>query len=152
MKHMVLTGLLGAAILAGAGLVNAQDHKGHHGPRFDFDEVDANADGQLTRDELMAHQKARFQRFDSNGDGLVSADEMRASMRAEANAKIDARITKMMERQDANKDGFIGDDEIKPRGAGRMFKKIDADGDGMISRAEFDAMQQMRAERMKDKG
>lgn len=151
MKHIVITGLLSAAIVAGASLANAQDHKGPHGPRFDFDEVDSNGDGQLTPDELMAHHKARFQRFDTNGDGLVSADEMRSVMRTEANAKIDARITKMMERQDANKDGFIGDDEIKLHRAGRMFKHVDTDGDGMISRAEFDAMQKMRAERMKNK-
>ena len=78
-----------------------------------FDAIDANRDGQLTRDELRAarghRMRAGFVRsLDQDRDGKVS--------KAEALAKAEERFN----RADLNRDGFLTADELasaRPRGA-----------------------------------
>ena len=65
----------------------------------------------------------------AQGDGVTT--------RAEAQAKAQARFTRM----DANKDGKLDQADRAARRAA-MFDRIDADKNGQISRAEFDAMHQ----------
>ncbi|MGV6818896.1 MAG: EF-hand domain-containing protein [Parvularcula sp.] len=55
-------------------------HPGHPQPMWD--EVDADQDGRLSRDEMSANAARRFDRADTNGDGQVTRDEMRAQMEA----------------------------------------------------------------------
>lgn len=99
-----------------------------------FQELDANGDGQLTREEMEAHRAQRFSQSDTNGDGQLSIDEARAAAQQRAND----RVAKMFERHDANQDGFLSQDELpKPRRAGKMFDRIDADNSGTISEQEF---------------
>jgi hypothetical protein len=43
-----------------------------------FARADANGDGIVTRDEVEAQTRERFQRLDADGDGEVTRDEMRA--------------------------------------------------------------------------
>lgn len=50
----------------------------HHDPRKMFAEADANHDGKLTLDELLAFRLAKFDKIDTNHDGIISPDEMRA--------------------------------------------------------------------------
>ena len=155
MKYAVLMGTLSVAIVAGATLVDAQGNgtgqMGQKGPKFNFEEVDTNGDGLMTQDEMAAFHKARYEKMDQNGDKMISADEMRTAMQAQANARIEKRITRMMERHDANGDGLVGPDELKPPRADKMLKRVDTDGDGAISRAEFDAMKDRRGKN-KNKG
>lgn len=106
-----------------------------------FQELDANGDGQLTKEEMEAHRTKQFTEADTNGDGKLSVEEMQAA----AQKKTNERLTKMFERQDANKDGFLSDDELpKPSRAGKMFDRIDADNSGTISEQEYaDAKERM---------
>ncbi|MES0861754.1 calcium-binding protein [Ruegeria sp. SCPT10] len=99
-----------------------------------FQELDANGDGQITKDEMTAHRNARFATADTDGDGQLSVDEMQAA----AQQRSSDRVTKMFEKHDANGDGFLSDDELpKPRRADKMFDRIDADDSGGISEQEF---------------
>jgi hypothetical protein len=43
-----------------------------------FGRADADGDGVITRAEVEAQTRTRFERQDTNGDGVVSADEVRA--------------------------------------------------------------------------
>jgi Ca2+-binding EF-hand superfamily protein len=60
-----------------------------------FDMIDANKDGQLTRNELQAFQKAN--KTDQDGDGNIS--------RAEAEKK--PHLAKNFDQMDTNKDGVL---------------------------------------------
>ena len=64
---------------------------------------DSNGDGQLTRDEVLAHSRTRFDRLDANGDGLVSPDE------------YGARLVNMFARMDTNGNGILEGDELPRR-------------------------------------
>ena len=150
MKHAVLTGILSVAIVTGAGFALANE-EGQHGPRLKFEELDANQDGELTKDEMKAHRKTQFMKMDTDNDGQVSEAELRAGMSERAEKKMERRIGYMMDRHDTNNDGKLSADEFEPRKGGRMFDRIDSDGNGTISRVEFDAMKAKMAER-KNKG
>ncbi|MGL6261433.1 hypothetical protein [Vibrio sp. WXL103] len=41
-----------------------------------FDELDANGDGQLSRDEVKGPLAEHFDSLDANGDGFLSQDEL----------------------------------------------------------------------------
>ncbi|MBN8552285.1 MAG: EF-hand domain-containing protein [Caulobacterales bacterium] len=75
--------------------------------------ADADGDSRISQAEFVAAAMQRFDSGDANRDGTVTAEEMRAGM--------EARRT---ERR------------------GEMFARMDANGDGAISRAEFDARPQ----------
>ena len=99
-----------------------------------FQELDANGDGQVTKDEMLAHRNQRFTDADANGDGQLSVEEMQAAVQK----KTSDRIASMFEEHDANNDGFLTTDELpKPRRADKMFDRIDANDDGTISEQEF---------------
>jgi Ca2+-binding EF-hand superfamily protein len=73
-----------------------------------FDQVDADHDGFLTKDELRAAHKAQrqahFAKIDTDGDGRISLAE------AQANAP---RLAANFDAVDANHDGFVTKDELR---------------------------------------
>lgn len=79
--------------------------------------ADADGDGRISQAEFVAGALARFDSRDANRDGTIAAEEARSAMEAR--------------RTERRNQAFAG---------------IDANGDGVISRTEFDA----RAERRGD--
>lgn len=71
-----------------------------------FASIDANRDGQLSRDEMKAaHQARKAERFaarDANGDGSLSKAEVEGS-----------KLAKHFARIDANGDGSLTPEEMK---------------------------------------
>lgn len=163
---------LGAAVLAGPAL--ARGDNGHGGPRAmpSFEQLDTNGDGSLTMDEFEAPAKERFAAADTNGDGALSAEEldaarpqgrhmrgdgprfgrmmpgMRGGDRAEMTPEMrQERATQMIEHLDDNGDGLLSAEELAAGpNPDRIFAKMDADGNGAISKAEFDAAKAKFAE------
>lgn len=79
--------------------------------------ADTDGDGRVSQAEFVGRRVQRLTAADANSDGSVTPDEMRV-----------ARQARMAARADAG------------------FDRMDADDDGAISRAEFDARREARAQ------
>ncbi|MGB2817109.1 MAG: EF-hand domain-containing protein [Burkholderiaceae bacterium] len=117
----------------GNGLVSREEAKNFPMLAQNFDAIDANKDGQLSRDEMRAYHEAHrgegWARLDTNKDGMVSREEAKAAPRLSAN----------FDALDANKDGQLSQDELRSAWAGRNHRhgaRMDTNGDGLISRDE----------------
>ena len=170
----------GAAVLAAGacGFAQAQDGPQERGDRHGIFQSDANSDGVLTRAEFDAGRTALFARLDADHNGQLTRDEMHAErgergehrgrrgghrggmhQLASADANNDGNITReeflarpneMFQRLDTNNDGVISADERPQRGErggpGRERGErsdrphFDSDNNGTLSRAEFAAM------------
>lgn len=85
--------------------------------------VDTNGDGLISKAENRAMVEARFARMDADKDGTVEAGEGRKGM---GEGKRGGKWKRGAERRG-------------PGGPAMAMKKADTNGDGAISRAEFDA-------------
>lgn len=146
-KPMTLTAVAVAGAIGLAALIPAfaaNDNHGQmraHGPAAFFEKMDADGDGKVTAEEMTAARAAEFTAADTNGDGFLSKDEILAKAREHAQARMEMRADKMIERGDADGDGKISlaeADQHPPME--RMLARLDTDGDGAISMDELKAM------------
>ena len=80
MNSKLIAAIAAASVLGSATWVAASgdDHGHRKGPKFSIEEMDTNGDQMISKDEIAAHAKARFDQVDTNDDGKLSADEMAA--------------------------------------------------------------------------
>ena len=151
--------------------------KGHPGMmKEQLTNLDADGDGTVSEAEVKAHRDTMFAAMDANSDGKLTQDEMTAhheAMRAEMETKS---VDRMFETFDANKDGLISRDEVvagkeakraemqarraeredargeKADFKGKHFSRMDKDGDGSISKDEFEGQPMMMFERFDEDG
>jgi len=119
---------LAAALLLGAGVAGAMppDGKKPHGAfrahaEQAFDRLDTNEDGAISRAEFQAGVEDRFERLDANGDGAIDASEIAESEAAKARAQ---------------------------KRAERFLARYGAEAGGTVSRADFEAKEMARFERL----
>ena len=128
-------------VICASGAVAKPDHARSS---VTFEQLDADNDGSISRDEMEGMAQRRFNAADSNGDGKITVDELEAlaASRARTNAE------KIMTRLDKNDDGMLEESEL-PGGkrSGRRFDRMDTDGDGAISKAEYEAAREHMAKR-----
>ncbi|QDL90738.1 hypothetical protein FDP22_02395 [Paroceanicella profunda] len=141
-------------LAAGAASSGGAGPQGHgpsgHGPAM-FMKMDADGDGTVTRAEVDAFRKARFDAADANHDGEITRDELVASMtqRLEQERldrekrRAEGMADRMMARADGNGDGVISAGEPPATFEDMMFRRFDTDGDGTISAQEAEAGQRM---------
>ena len=173
---------LGATLLMGAAAPASYAAPDRHGPRpgperammmdrmfiYLLKNADANKDGKITKDELVAWEENLFSQIDANKDGSITPGELRTYQKA----KMEEWHNKMREaRADADappppppgpdgkgpdgkgpdhkgphghRDG-MGPDRKGPAHGGpggmeaRLFRMIDTDENGQISKAEASA-------------
>ncbi|MGD2132575.1 MAG: hypothetical protein PVI23_07260 [Maricaulaceae bacterium] len=119
--------LAGAAALAFVATpAGAQDFAGRM-----FERMDANSDGYIDAGELGARRVAMFDQADANDDDVLTAAEIEGF---EPQGRFGGG--QGGGRPDGGRFGGPGADG--PRGA-MMFQAADADGNGEITRAEFEA-------------
>lgn len=97
--------------------------------------IDTNGDGKISKAENRAAAEARFARMDRDGDGTIVAGE-----RGMGKGKWKRGEGKHMGRPGGGKSPAMA------------MKGIDTDGDGVITRAEFDAHSAKRFARLDTNG
>lgn len=84
---------------------------------------------------------------DKNKDGKLD-DAERAAMRAAHKADREAHRAQMLSKYDGNRDGKLDDAErakVRAERVDEHFRQLDSNGDGVISKAEFQAQAAARA-------
>jgi EF-hand domain pair len=102
------------------------------GPNALLLKYDANHDGTLTRDELIAGLKKEFAALDTNHDGCLTPDQVDAINQA----RIAADRSTATPLQDWNQDGCVDYREYSAA-AYSLFDELDRNGDGEVTPDEF---------------
>lgn len=164
------TGLGAAAALAGSNIANDSsgktvsnscppanwtaldvDHDGYAtkdevkrvAPCIDFDAVDANVDGSISRVEFLDFQEARTNGQSQNG--TENGPEKNASQNTGTAGGGECPADKWT-ALDLDHDGYATKDEVKKAAPCIDFDAVDTNGDGSISRVEFLSFQEAKAQ------
>ncbi|MET3648985.1 EF-hand domain-containing protein [Phyllobacterium ifriqiyense] len=100
-------------------------------------QLDANNDSAVSRDEMLAARAKLFARLDFNGDGLIDQDEIEGfrDVIMDRAVAMQAFVGNQMRRLDTGGDGTVSPDEFRVRPV--LFDLADRDGDGKLTGAEF---------------
>lgn len=135
--------LAGAAFAQGGG---PRDGAGLFGT--DFESLDREARGHVTLDDLAALRAERAEAIDRDGDGVISRAELEAHFADRMGARIEVRAARaasalLSRMEGAGEDGIAVADfaaAARPMAQlGEAFARADLDGDGRLTRAEWEA-------------
>lgn len=114
-------------------------------------QADTNSDGDLDRDELAAiDPKADFEDImkarDADGDGVLSTDEL---PKGAFSPMLFEQLLNAQEYRDATPEARAADNA---KAIDQLFAQADVDGDGMLSKDEWDAERALNMSRYADGG
>ena len=114
-------------------------------------QADTNGDGDLDRDELAAiDPKADFEDIikahDADGDGILSTDEL---PKGAFSPMLFEQLLNAQEYRDATPEARAADNA---KAVAQLFARADIDGDGVLSRDEWDAERALNMSRYADGG
>ena len=108
----VIAGLLSVSAALIAGLAGADIKSDHTTKSMMYaKQLDTNADGAISLDELTALQDLRFAKIDQNSNALIDRNES------------NARLVAMFARMDRDGDGLLRDDELPRKGYGKKHHR-----------------------------
>lgn len=141
MRKMLFAAAGLVALAGAAGFAFAQNAPPERDGRHGIFQSDTNSDGVLTRQEFDAGRAADFIRLDADHNGQLTREEMRADRGERGEHRRGRRGGHRGEGMhrlasaDANNDGNITREEFLAR-PNEMFQRLDANNDGVISTAE----------------
>lgn len=152
MKKLTIAALVTVIVGSAAYTAMAQHQRGLGDSMVEA--VDANQDGNISKDEITAHRAEKFTSADSNGDNLITAEEFEAFAIAERERKQAERRARMFAKLDADGDGYVTAEEhaAADKRMDRMFERVDTDGDGVITEAEREAAKEKMKNRRGKRG
>jgi len=106
---------------------------------------DANNDGVVDRDEFRGKDE-HFDKIDADGDGQLTKEECKAAKKT----RRGEHGKKRFEKRDTNSNGVIDRDEFG--GKDERFAKMDADGNGELTREEIKAAHKARRAQRGERG
>jgi len=123
--------------------------KSKGGPKFDFSTIDADGNGEITQAEVTAFEASQFASTDANNDGQLSSEEILAKLSAmrdgELSERAEKRVSRMISHLDENDDGTISlEEQQASERLTKMFERIDRDDSGTISQEEADMAKEKR--------
>ncbi len=112
--------------------------------------ADADQDGRISKSEFMAAANDRFINTDTNGDALISEDERKAHREVRRSNFQQKRFDQF----DQNGDGVITRSEYEAQSENRSERRKmrrDVNKDGQVDRADRDEFREKMRERRKDR-
>lgn len=156
--NILIVGFAASGILVGTALTAAADggrkgghwNKGHHGgwgmmaDPISFEQLDADGNGEISKEEFDARHSAWIKAVDANGDGMLQKEELEAHVMDQVQAMVEKKSELMFNRLDSDGDGAVSDVELqekmgKSRNDDRMFNRLDSDDSGSVSAEEFES-------------
>ena len=149
---MKIVGKLIAGIFLLSFSATAAVQAGEVSPKFAA--VDADKDGKLSKDEIVASAKKKadkkaeelFKKLDTNGDASLTKDELK-----------EKKSQKIALNADANGDGKLAKDEVvtftekrSEERVSKKFQQVDKDGDGFVTSDEVQQAKSKTKEKPKD--
>ncbi len=101
-----------------------------------FDSFDQGRDGTVTIEEMQASGAKRFRRADRDGNGALDATEYIGGIPEGDDAERE-RYLRRFQATDSDLDGMASKDEYDAFLA-RVVRTADSDGDGVMTRTEFE--------------
>lgn len=143
MNNKIISTIVAVTVLGSATVVWADDggHGHRKGPMLSIEAIDTNGDQMISKAEIAAHAKTRFDQVDTDGDGKLTAEEMAAHGEKEMTKRMEKRHAKILKRMDEDGDGLLSFEEMQAKGQKRtdkMFDRLDANEDGMLSAEELE--------------
>ncbi len=120
----------GRNVLAGGSATGSMGHRGMPMLRM-LQGADANKDGVITLDEVLAAAETRFAVLDRNKDSVID----KADFDALRKEMVDYRVKRFIHHYGADKDGKITREQFMAKAAER-FAQLDFNNDGTIGRDE----------------
>lgn len=107
-----------------------------HGGEGMFERADANSDGSVTKEELIAARGQQFARFDRNSDGFLDSNDVpkRVAERRKQNGGAQTHGGQF----DTDGDGKVSKDEFI-NGPTLMFDRADTDKNNVLDAKELAA-------------
>lgn len=142
MKKQIFAAVFAALMTGVPYAAYAQEAPPPPGPGGMMMRADANHDGVVTREEMLADVDRLFARLDTNHDGKIDQAEREAAheaMMAHRGGEGGGPGRGMGRHGDSNGDGVTTLDEQRAL-ANRRFDMVDTNHDGKIDQAERDAM------------
>jgi len=127
--------LLPLAASAQTAVPPPRDENYHGGNNALLLKYDANHDGTVTRDELIAGLKAEFAGLDTHHTGCLTPDQV-TEINQERIAADQSAATPL---QDWNQDGCVDYREFSAA-AYSLFDQLDRNGDGKVTPQEFNPL------------
>ena len=135
--------LLAAAMTLNSGCMMAARGEAQHrhpDPTRILASADTNGDGVTTREKFHAARQRLFARLDRNGDGYI--DRSDGSGRLTRRHEAQERLAELIGQLDADGDGRVSKAEFDD-GPAPLFDRADTDHNGQLSQAEVMAAQQL---------